>query len=298
MLLACGVQPAPAGSIETTATDVPISTAAPLPQSLPEVVTANSPPVTPTPRSVPKVAPTGAPSGLATAQPTVASVPTPATRPAPASTQAYFPAPIATPNLVSTLVPPPSAPRTPTPAVRPETTPTVPPTPTQTPVPPWDVFGITMLYPTKPGTSTWNSSHWNNGVPRTLDREPDPYDPTGWSHMRGTGDLTVDGEGGLTMGGRQPRIYLGFGERKFWQNVEVTVYFQRISDDDKRSSGLIIATRAGYLGHTSDAPCTATTYFGRMRNDGDMDFMKELKHSGGGRREVKPIWQGGVGVQR
>ena len=95
------------------------------------------------------------------------------------------------------------------------------------------------------------------------------------------------------MGGRQPRIYLGFGERKFWQNVEVTVYFQRISDDDKRSSGLIIATRAGYLGHTSDAPCTATTYFGRMRNDGDMDFMKELKHSGGGRREVKPIWQGG-----
>lgn len=80
------------------------------------------------------------------------------------------------------------------------------PSPSPLPTPPpsgTDVFGITMLYPTLQNSLGWDSQHWNNGINRTLSNDimsgNDPEDPTFWSEYRGSGTLTIDGNGMLIM---------------------------------------------------------------------------------------------------
>ncbi|MBN2442341.1 MAG: dockerin type I repeat-containing protein [Spirochaetales bacterium] len=167
------------------------------------------------------------------------------------------------------------------------------PTPSPTTVPGGnevDAFGITNLYPDIPGVQEWNSLHWNNGIERTLSGSAgtrDPYDPTGWSQYRGNGFLTFTGSGLLLMGGGgEPRIYINPYEGStetnpevFWKNVEVSVYYMRIGTDGANWGGCIIGARSGPNGHTGTNPCTATTYYARLRHDGKIDFEKELMHS-------------------
>ena len=157
-----------------------------------------------------------------------------------------------------------------------------------------DVFGIRRLYPTADGTAGWDSSHWANGIPRTLGSSGDPYDPTGWSQKRGNGSLSVDGTGVLRFEGSSPRLYLNGLPDTFWKNVEVTFYYQRISDADVSWAGAVAGVRSGPDGHSSGGdPCTATTYYSRLRNDGDFDFEKELHHpSTGSARSTHPVWDG------
>jgi hypothetical protein len=167
-----------------------------------------------------------------------------------------------------------------------------------------DVFGITMLYPTLPGSLGWDSLHWANGIARTLDNDimsgNDPEDPTFWSEYRGSGVLTIDGNGMLIMGGSQPRIYInsypGIEEENpemFFKNVEVTVYYRRIGSDGANWGGCIIGARSGPNGHSSWGDyCDATTYYARLRHDGDVDFYKELKHPDGDYVMHQAFWDG------
>ena len=157
-----------------------------------------------------------------------------------------------------------------------------------------DEFGVEQIYPTLTDTTSWNSVHWNNGNPRVLTsaHERDPDDPTQWSMMRGRGELDFKGDERMFMGGEQPRLYLSDVPNKFWKNVEATVYYKRIKDDSTNWGGIVIGTRSGPEGHGSD-PCSATTYYARIRHDGKMDFQKELMHPKSQVRESGPIWGGG-----
>jgi hypothetical protein len=96
--------------------------------------------------------------------------------------------------------------------------------------------------------------------------------------MRGEGELEVE-DGELVMSGSQPRIYVYPQDGEEWLNVEVTVYYQRVSDQGTAYAGLVIGARSGADGHTTDNACDAHTYYSRLRNDGNADFEKELEHS-------------------
>lgn len=141
-----------------------------------------------------------------------------------------------------------------------------------------DAFGITQLYPSKPDGAVWDSRHWALSGPYSIDGRADPNDPFGISGRRGTGTLNVTADGELVFGGSQPRIYFYPTDRGPWQNVELTVYYQRVADDATAWGGLVIGMRSGPEGH-GEQPCDAHTYYSRLRHDGAVDFEKELMHS-------------------
>ena len=147
-----------------------------------------------------------------------------------------------------------------------------------------DVFGIRMLYPTRTRGAVWDSSHWADGRARTASasRERDVRDETGWSALRGSGlrspGMVIDGWGVATLRGNQPRLYLdGTEDGVFWRNVEITMYYRRDRDDGAPTGGAVLGARSGPEGHAG-APCTATTYYARLRHDGRQQFLKELSH--------------------
>src|SRR5690606_28899139 len=125
-----------------------------------------------------------------------------------------------------------------------------------------------------PSGATWNSAHWSTEGPYPLDDQRDDHDPFGLSGMRGDGQLRVNEGGELVMSGSEPRIYVYPQTGEEWLNVELTVYYQRISDEDTAWGGLVIGVRSGADGHTSSMACDAHTYYSRLRNDGTADFEK------------------------
>ena len=80
-----------------------------------------------------------------------------------------------------------------------------------------------------------------------------------------------------------------------FRDVEVTVYYKR-GMGEKPYGGLYVGTRSGrsvsHAPRDSTDSCNATTYYGRMLHDEDMEFFKELKHPDGESRERYAIWNG------
>lgn len=152
---------------------------------------------------------------------------------------------------------------------------------------------VAMLYSTLPGSAFWDSNHWDDGVARVITSGGDANDPTGWSHFRGAGTYEVNGQGILTMRGSEPRLYLNGPSGEVWKNLEATVYYKRIKDDGKWGGGIVIGARSGPEGHNNQSPCTATTYYGRVRHAGEADFYKELKHPSGEVRARVEVWDDG-----
>ena len=142
-----------------------------------------------------------------------------------------------------------------------------------------DTFGIPIFNETNPDGLLWTSEHWNNGNPRTVDKY-DPDDPTGLSVRTGSANLfNIDGQGMLRMGGRQPRIYFK-KDPIFYKNTEITGYFRRIGTDGANNGGFSIGCRSHPQGHSTNNAnnIRTTTYYARLRNDGKVDFAKELTH--------------------
>ncbi len=170
-----------------------------------------------------------------------------------------------------------------------------------------DTFGITRLYPSKPGTREWNSAHWNNGKPRIIKYSSDPDDPTGWTedHSSSTDGFKIDGAGIMEMSGGGPRFHVNsllaskVPAQKF-RDVECTAYYRRKGAQGENYAGMVIGVHSGPLGHGSSGGnnCDATTYYARFRNDGKWDVEKELKHpessywSGSGANTQDPLWKG------
>ena len=156
-----------------------------------------------------------------------------------------------------------------------------------------DAFGITQLYPPSATAAEWTSEHWNGGEDYSMAFGEDDQDPSGLSGMRGDGELTVTGDGELVMSGAQPRIYIYPDESHLWQNIEVTVYYQRVEDTGTAYAGLVVGVHSGPDGHNTDTACDAHTYYARLRHDGDIDFEKELKHpasSTGNDVDASEVW--------
>lgn len=147
-----------------------------------------------------------------------------------------------------------------------------------------DRFGITMLNPTVPGGREWFSK-WDNGHSRTITFGQDPDDAE--FHGRGQASYSIDGQGVLTASGAYVRMYVYdpafqdtsvYNPSQFttWNNVEVTVYFMRVSDANVAYGGIVAGAK---IRHIPDSDlCGTRGYYGRVRNDGGIDVEKEIRH--------------------
>jgi hypothetical protein len=147
-----------------------------------------------------------------------------------------------------------------------------------------DPFGVAMLNPTVPGGREWYSK-WGNGHSRTITFGQDPDDPE--FHGRGDATYSIDGQGVLTASGPYVRMYVydpafqdtsvyNPSQFKTWNNVEVTVYFKRVSDANVAYGGIVAGAK---IRHIPDSDlCGTRGYYGRVRNDGRIDVEKEIRH--------------------
>jgi hypothetical protein len=149
-----------------------------------------------------------------------------------------------------------------------------------------DKWGITKFNPTISGGREWFSK-WDNGQARSFTWGQDPYDPE--FHGRGDGSYTIDGQGVLkaaSTGGGGVRMYVydqnyqdtGYDPNLFktWNNVEVTVYYMRVSDLGVAHAGMVAGAK---IRHVPDSDlCGTRGYYGRFRHDGGIDFDKEIRH--------------------
>jgi hypothetical protein len=149
-----------------------------------------------------------------------------------------------------------------------------------------DKWGITKFNPTISGGREWFSK-WDNGQARSFTWGQDPYDPE--FHGRGDGSYTIDGQGVLkaaSTGGGGVRMYVydqnyqetGYDPNLFktWNNVEVTVYYMRVSDLGVAYAGMVAGAK---IRHVPDSDlCGTRGYYGRFRHDGGIDFDKEIRH--------------------
>ena len=106
-----------------------------------------------------------------------------------------------------------------------------------------DCFGTKKIYQDKPGGPQWDSKQWNNGIARTLHSgDKDTYDPTKCSENRGNCDWSIDGKGQLSFNTKvssgmcEPRLHLNNPSSYFFNSVEATFYFMRISDDKGKTA--------------------------------------------------------------
>ena len=144
-----------------------------------------------------------------------------------------------------------------------------------------DKFGIKKLYRTEIDGREW-SSKWGNGHIRSwTDQTNDPDDTEFVTQYKGDGSYSTLGDGILSIsphaGVGTPRMYIMDVEQiKNWHNVEITVYAQRITDNNVSYAGITAVARTNHYLDTNT--CDARGYAGRFTFDGRIDFNKEISH--------------------
>ena len=140
-----------------------------------------------------------------------------------------------------------------------------------------DKFGLSKIYENDPGGREWVSK-WDNGIARSWPHQVnDPVDPEFQNGGKGDGSFQTDGNGILKVSGSTPRMHIAdVNQLLNWHDVEITVYFRRVSDADRGDSGMSVYAR---FNHMIDSDiCDTRGYAGEFRFDGKVGFEKEIAH--------------------
>jgi hypothetical protein len=156
-----------------------------------------------------------------------------------------------------------------------------------------DLFGVAMLYPSKPGGEAW-----------TLARDPTldvRFDPGGFISRNADGSwkmrdshvrmevYTSQGDGSAALATTHPGQLAQRGYMRApndWKNVELTGYV-KVNSTLSATESLSWSARGGR--HTERARCEGSAYKGALSFDGSVRWVKEAWHS---RDEPSPLSQG------
>lgn len=132
-----------------------------------------------------------------------------------------------------------------------------------------DPYGIRHIYRTDPDGMVWEPE-WEDTDNVWFD---DPWVEIG----SGQADYRVEDDV-LSISGAISRIYVRDPDKQQqWNNVEITVYVQRIADGGVPYSGAVTAAHTNHL-DPEVAPCDSRGLLARLRFDGTADFGKETHH--------------------
>ena len=153
-----------------------------------------------------------------------------------------------------------------------------------------DAFDIRNIAPTLRNGTIW-TSRWS------ARRAFDGVDPRDRWFDADHGSATYRvARGRLYVTGSIPRMYVHDPKkRRQWRNVEVTMYFKRVSDTGIPYAGMTIVARSNHLDTESGRrECDTRGYGARMRYDGHIDFEKETAFPANQAVSNKTLWANGL----
>lgn len=155
-----------------------------------------------------------------------------------------------------------------------------------------DTFGINKIRPSAVDGMSWQAQ-WNSK--RALNNDFDQDDP--WFFLPSERATYKAENGVLSISGDTPRMSVHDPKlRRQWRDVEITMYFQRVSDEGTAYAGMVAVTRSnhGASGSIEKNLCDTRGIGGRLRYDGTADFEKEIRHPSNASTDQKVVWPGGM----